>query len=293
MSDERRAMLLMLVFVASWALVEALAAHLMKQYSRYQVVWTRYAVHLAFMLAVWGWREPAPLWRTRRPVYQLGRSLLMLGMPVFWIAGMQLDVGAGALIAVFWLAPLMIVALARIFLAETVDAWSWLSCGVAILGAVLMHAMGHMPRASTLVFPFAAALCFAGYVVMTRPLRHESTRANLFYTAFGVFIALSPAMPFVWVTPNAHDLAILTSIGLVGLVGLYALDRMAAAAPVSVTAPMAAMQLAFTALPSIVLHHMVPDRLEWVGLVLIGAVAVFTWARARGRVGPLVLEKSV
>jgi drug/metabolite transporter (DMT)-like permease len=293
MSDARRAMLLMLVFVASWALVEVLAAHLTKQYSPYQVVWTRYAAHLAFMLAVWGWREPAKLWRTRRPVYQLGRSLLMLGMPACWIAAMQVGVGAGVLIAVFWLAPLMIVALARIFLAETVDAWSWLSCGVAILGAVLMHGKGPMPGANTWVFPLGAALCFAGYVVMTRPLRHESTRANLFYTAFGVFIALSPAMPFVWVTPNAHDLAILIGIGLVGLAGLYALDRMAAAAPVSVTAPVAAMQLAFTVLPGIVLQHVVPDRLELVGLVLIGAVALFTWARAPGRVDPLVLEKSV
>jgi drug/metabolite transporter (DMT)-like permease len=292
MSDERRAMLLMLVFVASWALVEALAAHPSKQISPYQVVWTRYAVHLAFMLVVWGWREPANLWRTRRPVYQLARSLLMLGMPASWIVAGQMGVDAGALLSIFWLAPLMILALARIFLAEPVGAWPWLTCGVASLGAVLMHELSPMPGARASVFPLAAALCFAGYVVMTRPLRRESTRANLFYTAFGVFVALSPAMPLLWVTPNAHDLAILTGVGLFGFAELYVLDRMAAAAPVSVTAPMATMQLAFAVLPSFVLGRVVPDRLELVGLVLIGAVALFTWARAPGRVDPLVLEKS-
>ena len=87
MSPRRRAMLLMLGFVTLWALIEAMAAHVLRRYSPYQVVWTRYAVHLLLMLLVWGWRQPATLWRTGRPVFQLARSLLMLGMPASWIIG--------------------------------------------------------------------------------------------------------------------------------------------------------------------------------------------------------------
>lgn len=291
MSDGRRAMVLMLVFVALWALVEALAAHVLKHYSPYQVVWTRYAVHLAFMLAVWGWREPATLWRTRRPVYQLARSLLMLGMPASWVIAVQHGVDRGALMSIFWLAPLFIVALARLFLGESAGPSVWLSCGAASLGAMLVGGLGRMPPVEGWVFPLAMALSFAGYVVMTRPLRRESTRANLFYTAIGVFAALTPAMPALWVSPGLHDLAILAGVGLFGFAGLYAMDRMAAAAPVSATAPIAAMQVTFTVLPGVVLGYQLPGQ-ALVGLLLIGVVAVITWSRAPGRTDPHLVDKT-
>ncbi|MGQ3076253.1 MAG: hypothetical protein ACT7A5_34725, partial [Ferrovibrionaceae bacterium] len=64
MTANRRAILLMLAFVLLWAGIEAMAANVLRHYSPYQVVWTRYAVHLALMLALWGWREPASLWQT-------------------------------------------------------------------------------------------------------------------------------------------------------------------------------------------------------------------------------------
>ena len=58
MSPARYSMLLMIGFGVLWAAVESVAVHLSRGYSPYQVVWTRYAVHLGFMLAVWGWRQP-------------------------------------------------------------------------------------------------------------------------------------------------------------------------------------------------------------------------------------------
>ena len=95
MSTERRSMLLMITFVALWTLVEATAANLLNKYTAYQIVWTRYAVHLALMLALWGWRDPASLWRTRRPGFQIARSSLMMVMPVSWFLGSQSGVPMG------------------------------------------------------------------------------------------------------------------------------------------------------------------------------------------------------
>ena len=61
-------------------------------------------------------------------------------------------------------------------------------------------------------------------------------QANLFYTALGVFVALTPFMPSMWVMPTWHDAAVLFGIGALGLLGLWALDRAAAAAPLSLSA---------------------------------------------------------
>ena len=70
-----------------------------------------------------------------------------------------------------------------------------------------------------------------------RSLRHEATRANLLYSALGVFLALTPFMPIVWITPTLYDAGVLIGIGVTGLVALLALDRSASLAPVSAVAP--------------------------------------------------------
>ena len=52
MSAGRRAMVYMAGFAFFWAVVEALAAGILRDYSPYQVVFTRYVVHMLLMLAV-------------------------------------------------------------------------------------------------------------------------------------------------------------------------------------------------------------------------------------------------
>lgn len=292
MTSERRAVLLMLVFVILWAFVEALAARVLRTYSPYQVVWTRYGVHLLFMFALWGWREPATLWTTRRPLYQLTRSMLMLGMPAFWITGMQPGNGGGSVMAFFWVAPLLILVLARLFLREAIDRWLWAAGAAATVGAILAHGPSGLPPLASLVYPLGMALCFSAYVVMTRPLAREKTRTNLFYTALGVFLALTPAMPALWVTPTAHDLAVLVAVGLVGYLVLLTLDRMAAAAPVSLTAPMTSTFVGISILAGFLLGHRQPGHGVLLGLLLIAAVALYVWSRTARRTTSTALSEA-
>ncbi|MEO8804848.1 MAG: DMT family transporter [Burkholderiaceae bacterium] len=281
MTDNRRAMLLMLAFVSLWAAIEALAGHVLHHYSAYQVVWTRYAVHLALMLLVWGWREPGSLWRTRRPVFQFTRSLLMLGMPASWIVGMQLGVHAATLMSIFWLSPLFIIALARLFLRERVPAALWAVTAVACAGSFLLHEPGDLSPVRLLVFPLGMALCFSLYVVMTRSLRTETTRTNLFYTALGVFLVLTPFMPGLWITPSPQDMMAMVGVGVLGFVALAALDRMAAAAAVSVSAPFAYMQIAATVAIAFVagMEQGLSARRTALGLLLIVGAAFYLWVR--------------
>ena len=289
MSGARRSMLLMVAFVALWAALEALAAKVRAHYSPYQVVWTRYAVHLLFMLALWGWREPATLWRTRRPGFQLTRSMLMLGMPASWVFAMNAGVASGTLMSIFWLSPLLILAFARVFLGERAPASVWLICGIACVGALMLTVPGSLPSAPLLVFPLGMAVTFSLYVVMTRSLRSETTRANLFYTALGVFVVLAPFMPRIWLTPSLHDMMVLGGVGLLGYWALYALDRLAAAAPVSVAAPLGYLQLVFTVVIAWGFGDHRHAPLALIGLLLIAGTALYVWASAPR----LIVEEAV
>src|SRR5690606_20881575 len=127
MSGGRRGMLLAIVFVTVWTAVEVIAAGVLTRVSPFQVVWTRYLVHLALMLLLFGWRRPSRLWRTRRPIFQVLRSLLRVGMPAGWIFPMDAGVDGGTLLSTYWLSPLLVLALARLALGEVAPPAIWLA----------------------------------------------------------------------------------------------------------------------------------------------------------------------
>jgi drug/metabolite transporter (DMT)-like permease len=277
MSPGRRSMLLMLAFVVLWTMVELLAADLLVRYSPYQVVWVRYGVHLAAMLLCFGWTEPASLWRTVRPTRQWLRSMLMLGMPASWIMGMQRGVAPDTLMAIFWTSPLLIMGLGHLLLGERAPSTVWAAGALSCFGATMLFAHWPLPLSLELLFPLGMALSFSLYVVMTRTLRHEPLRVSLFYTALGVFVALTPAMPHLWVTPSRMDLLAMVGVGLLGWATLFALDRAAAAAEVSHSAPMLSLQLVFLAGAARLAGDAGSGRRALVAPVIILAAAYFLW----------------
>jgi drug/metabolite transporter (DMT)-like permease len=256
MTAAHRAMLLMLAFGAAWASLEMVGASMHRAYSPYQIVWCRYGVHLAFMLALFAPRDPLVLVRTRRPVFQVVRSMLMLIMPASWIMAAERGLDAATMTAVLASVPLLVTIFGAVLLRERPASWTW----IAALVASAAYLACALPLAGIsirqLVLPLVTAVSFSLYVVMTRSLRTETTRANLFYTALGVFVVLSVFIAEVWIPPDAHDVACMVAMGLIGYLVLYALDRSVASAPVCVSAPFAASQipisLVFTAI-----HHAV------------------------------------
>jgi len=278
MSAAQRSMLLMAAFMALWVVIEGLgAASLTRAYSPFEIVWWRYGAHLLFMVLVWGWRSPQSLYKTRRPIMHFSRSLLMLGMPASFIFALHEHIPLRTGMTIFWVSPVLILAFAALMLRERAGLRAWLVCVCGWLGAILVMSP-EVPRlGAPLLLPFVMAITFAVYVVMTRVLRGEPGHVNLFYTALGVFLALSPFIPAVWITPNGQDLLVLTGIGLIGYVALLALDRMAAAAPVSISAPMAYLQMPFALAAALLAGQAHLDRRTGLGLVLILGAAAVTW----------------
>lgn len=244
MSTRNRGIAYMLGFAFLWAIVEMMGAVLLSRYSAFQVVWTRYLVHLLLMLALFGRSDPGRLVRTGRPVFQFLRSMTMLIMPASWVLATRLDAG-DVVYAGFWSAPLLIVALSAVFLGERAPWQIWLAAAVGGLAAAAIFAGIPVPSGAQWIPLIGMTGSFSLYVVMTRALHGESTRANLFHTALGVFLALTPTMPLVWQTPALADLPLFLGVGGVGLVVLWMLDRSSANVPVGETAPLILAQVPF------------------------------------------------
>jgi drug/metabolite transporter (DMT)-like permease len=271
----------MTAFVALWTAVELIAAAALSRYSPFQVVWMRYGVHLALMLAIWGWRAPTTLWHTRRPVYQSVRAFLMVVMPASWALAMQAGVPEGRVTSIFWISPLLVVALSRPLLGERPSATSWGAAMLGCAGAWTIHGMPRLPSPAWLtVLPLAMAASFSMYFVMTRSLRSDAVRVNLFYTAVVPFVILSPVMPGVWRTPAALDVGLMVTVGLLGYLTLYALDRAAAGTPVADTGAALALQAALVGAVEWWVGPGAANGAYRLGSLLILASVGFVWWRA-------------
>lgn len=242
--DRRLALLLIACFAVLWAIVEdELGARLQYPYDLRQVVWCRYASHLVVVALVWGWRAPKTFWRTARLPLQLGRSLLMLVMPMSFMYAAMAGVSLSTVWAVFWTAPLMILVGARVYGGEQASFGVWIVTTVAVVAATVIIHPSALPAPRVLVLSLIMAASFAYYVVLTRELRHEQLSANLFYTAAGVIIPLSLLMRGAWHAPTPHDAMILFGIGALGFVALLALDRAAERTGLSWTAAALTLQV--------------------------------------------------
>jgi drug/metabolite transporter (DMT)-like permease len=220
-----------------WAIIEHLGGLVPSRYSPVQTVWSRYLVHLLFMLVFFGPRRGSNLVRTRCFGLQVSRALLMVGMPVSFIFGVAL-LPVQVVWLVSWISVIAMLAMSAVFLRERVAPAFWLAAGIGWLGIWAMSGAHLPPLSWRYLAPFGMGSCFAIYVVTTRRMHGESTQAKLFHTALWVFLVFSVVVPFKWKMPSLDVLIVYALIGLSGYLGLYFLDKSIEMAPVSLTAPL-------------------------------------------------------
>lgn len=277
----------MVLFAASslaWVVLEeVLGSQLEQPYPLMQIVWCRYASHLALLLLICAWREPQRLWRTQRLPFHLLRSTLMLVMPLSFVASLHAGAHLNMTWSVFWVAPLMVLAIDRFYRREPVDPAAAVrtrrvSIACAVVAMLMLWPRQWPPLSPWPLAALAMALSLAAYIVMTRSLRDEALQANLFYTALGVFVVLTPFMPAIWVMPTAHDAAVMFGIGAAGLVLLFAIDRAAAAAPLPLSVPGLYAYLPLAGLVGWLMHGALSLR-SMLGAAAITIALAYLWAR--------------
>lgn len=280
MTSAHRAMTWMMVFVVLWELVDAIGITLYDDYSLYQVVWMRYAVHLAFMVVTFGRRGWAPLLGSKRKTMQIARSTMMLVMPAAFIESTRMGYSLDAIMSMFWLCPLFTLMTARWLLGERVSPAIWAATAVGYAGALMVYGLPRFEM-EELLLPGAMGLSLALYLTMTRVLVDEPTQSSLFYSALGVFVALTPLMPRHWITPPPHDIAVMVGVGLLGYGALYSIDRLTHAAALSVSSPFTLMNVPFVLGLRWAFSGHRPILHSLAGSVLIIGSSLFLWMTAR------------
>ena len=272
-APSRRVLLLLLVVTLAWAAIEALGALLPDHPSGYQVVWMRYGFHVLALLVVFGPRYRTGLWRTQRLPLQLLRGLFMLGMSVAFVLSVR-RLPVEGVWSVFWLAPLLALALAALVLHERTGWGTWLAAIAAYAGALILLQPDRSLLSPAAVLPLGMAVCFALYVLACRLLRDEPILPSLFYTGLAVFLPLCVIVPRVWRPVSWVTGAEVAAIGILGLLLLYCLDKALELVNLGVAAPfLLAAPLWGAILESLHPEAYAPSRLILGGVIVLGSLA--------------------
>lgn len=306
MSDERRAILFILVAMAAISVNDMTIKLLSGAYPLHQMVFVRSAIGLLASFVFLHLEGGLTLLHTRRPWLHLLRAMLLVVANMTFFAALAV-MPLGAATALFFVAPLFITLLAIPVLGERVGRHRISALVIGFAGVAVMMApgvdWGGIGRGA-LLLPVLAAFCYAGMQVLTRKLGVE-TRASamaiyvqscFILVSLGFFLVAgdgrfadgveSPAIVFLlraWVWPTGADWALFAVIG-VGAGGIgYTLAQ---AYRLGTAATVAGYE--YTALPMAIfwgwaIFGEIPGPATWLGMALIAGAGLYVFARERAQ----------
>ena len=256
--------------------VDTTAKYLTAFYSVQLLVWARFAVHLALMLAVVAPGMGRELVVTRRPWLMIIRALMLVASSLF----IQLAFRSQPLAettAVFFVTPVLVALLAGPVLGEQVRPRTWAATPAGFFGVLLIARPGGALLGIGLVYTLSAALCYALYQILTRKLADtEPTLRQLFYTALVGTLTMSLIVPPYWTgeMPSLTHSLLIVSLGVYGGIGHFLVIRAYRTTPASTLSPIMYFQLIWAALLGWAVFDQLPDPLSLLGMLIVGAAGL-------------------
>jgi drug/metabolite transporter (DMT)-like permease len=281
-----RGILLMCAGVALFPLMNAAVKLLTAGYPVVEIIWARFTGHLIVMLIVFLPQYGRRLIATRRPLVQIGRSLLMLvSNGVFVLAIGKVPLATAS--AIGFTSPLIVTALSVPLLREQVGWRRWSAVCVGFAGALLIIRPGHALADPAVLLLLASSAAYALYQIATRwVMAHDSPATGIIFAALLGSLGTTMVLPLVFVMPKSLvDLAMLLSLGGLGGGGHFLVIKAFQAAPASVIAPLGYVELIGTATLGYLIFANFPDSLTWVGALIIIASGLYIAMRERRRQG--------
>jgi len=249
-----------------------------------QVVFARYAgsMVLVFIL-INPWTRPGVL-RTKKPVLQWVRSLLLLGSTAFnFVALLYLQLAET--VSIMFAGPLLVALASGPMLGEWPGPRRLVAIGVGFIGVLVVTrpGFGTMHPASLLIM--AGCVCYVFYSISTRMLAgHDSPETTMVYSGAAGTLATLPLLPWIWETPqSATTWAVMVAVGVFGGLGHWLLILAHRLAPAMVLAPFIYSQIIWMLLFGWFVFGQWPDRWTLVGAGIVIASGLYLLYRERVR----------
>lgn len=281
-SQTPRAVLAMLVAVAVFALMDAGLKQLGTHYPPMQVAALRGAASLPLVL-VWALAigGVAPLLRVRWSLHLL-RGVLGIAMMASFVYALR-SLPLSTAYSIFFVAPLLITALAVPFLGERVGPRRWTAIAVGLLGVlVLLRPSGEGLISWAALAVLLAAFSYAVSAITVRViLRTDSPQSMMVWLLAMMAVGAGALAWPQWVPLRADDLWLIAGVGVAGAIGQYAITEAFRLGEASLIAPLEYTALIWGVLLDLTLWGVLPDAVTWLGAGIIVASGLYLIRRER------------
>ena len=274
---------LMCIVSLIFALQDAVSRTLGSQYSPLLIVMLRYWVFAAFVTALVA-RQPGGLRRairTRRPVTQILRGVLLAAEVVIMVFAF-VRMGLVETHAVFTAYPLLVAALSGPVLREKVGWRRWTAIAIGFCGILVILQPGSGVMRLDALLPFAAALLFAIYGLLTRHVaRDDPAVVSFFWTGIAGAVAMTAVGIWHWQWLAPGDWIWMALLCVTALSSHYLMIRAYELAEASALQPFAYTQLVWVSIIGVVVFSETLRPNVVVGAVIVVLAGLFTLWRTR------------
>jgi drug/metabolite transporter (DMT)-like permease len=274
----KRAILLILASIFFLSLMDACVKAASPRIGTFPALWARYSGQFLVVLLL-----VAPRLRTVVRTQNLGlhfaRSLLLLTATFCFFNGLS-RIGLAEATAVIVMNPLFITLGGALFLGEALGLRRIVAIVIAFFGAMLVIQPGTAAFQPAALFPLAAAICFAGYALITRAVgKDEDVWTSLFYTALVGGVLMTVTAPLYWVWPDPFSAALMLGIAVTGTIGQLLMIRAYAVAEAGLLAPFGYSGMIYAILIGLVAFNEIPGWNTLAGAGIIAAAGIYVWWR--------------
>lgn len=248
----------------------------------------RYLTGLAILLAILGPRMGARLWQAERRGLVVLRALSMTAASLFIGLAFSL-LPVGETVAIMYLAPFVVLALAIPIFGEKVTPMGWFLAVLGFSGVLMILRPGGGLNPAGVAFALINAGCQASFHLLTRALaRRESNLSMLFHLMLvGSVVFSAMALPsLVRTLPTRADFALMVLLGLVLTVAHFLFAAAYREAPAALVAPLNYLHLVWSALLGWLVFAYLPDGFTLLGMGLIIAAGASLAYRAQAAKPP-------
>jgi drug/metabolite transporter (DMT)-like permease len=247
-----------------------------------EVAWMRYVTFALVVVPIVLVKGGPALLRSRRPGLQVVRGFGMVGSSLLFILSLPHLPLADAT-AIFFVSPILIMALSVIVLGESVGWRRWSAAALGFIGVMIVVRPGTGAFQFAALLPMIGASSWAVGAVVTRKIGGDHAFTTLAYSSLVGTLVLSALMPFNWVTPDAAEIGLGLCMGVLFAIGHWLIVLAYRHGNASLIAPFSYVQLIWAGSLGYLVFGSIPDAWTITGAGIIALSGLYTAYRERRR----------
>jgi S-adenosylmethionine uptake transporter len=254
-----------------------------------QIAWFRFVFQAMALLPLVLWHHGGWPRVARVRLHALRGALLALATLFFFSALARMPMAEA--IAIFFVEPLILTLFSAVFLGEAVGWRRVIAILVGFACALLVIRPSYDLYGTAALLPLGTAVCFAGYLAMSRSLARDGDALTMQFTT-GVAGALVMSLALAVgtgggvalltpIVPSSEAMLLLLGMGCVATVGHLLLTQAFRHAPAGLLAPFQYLEIVSATLLGYLLFDDLPDALTMLGIAVIVGSGLYVFHRER------------